>query len=173
MNKKVIIIGSNNTGKTSYLKNIINHSFSEIRSPTFGSFCCNYTTSLYKNITTVDIWKLPTINEHDKINKFLCQNTDGLFLFFDITNKHSLSILRKKIKTIVKSVGNTVPIVVIANKSDLIESRETSDKKIQVFLDKLNELNSYVQFFETSNKTKQNVNESFKWLLNQMNDSAK
>ena len=101
------------------------------------------------------------------------QNTDGLFLFFDITNKHSLSILRKKIKTIVKSVGNTVPIVVIANKSDLIESRETSDKKIQVFLDKLNELNSYVQFFETSNKTKQNVNESFKWLLNQMNDSAK
>ena len=149
-------LGNSAVGKTSFILRFTKNSFNHNYLATIGI------DFLVKNL------KLPT-GEHVKICFYdtagqeqyksisfnLIKGADGILLMYDITDKKSFESISNWIESIKEVKGDDFPIVLIGNKSDLIEQRVIKTEEGQKEAD-----NNGFLFFETSSKDSINVEES-------------
>ncbi len=168
MKKKICLIGDSRVGKTSLIKRYVNDEFDDKYIATIGAKISKrdmivkvqnngieYTTTI-----TLTIWDL--IGHRDReywsLLKRYYLNTDGALFVYDVTSKSSLENLKEWINSLFNTIG-VVPFIVMANKYDLVDKAQFSDKELS---DLVNLYNS--EFYMTSAKTGSNVNQSFKRL---------
>ena len=91
------------------------------------------------------------------------KGASGVIVAFDLTSIETLLSLETWLNLIQESAGD-LSIVVVGNKSDLVDDRDVDDELIQEFLNS----HDNCPYFETSALTGRNVEESFIELMKLM-----
>ena len=61
--------------------------------------------------------------EHHALNTIYYRNSQGALIVYDITDVDSFKRMSDWVKELRNQLGNTLPIIVVANKADLESSR--------------------------------------------------
>ncbi len=155
---KLILCGDYQVGKTSLIKRFVESDFKEDYISTIGVEISKKTTTL-EGKTTINfvIWDIGgQIPNMAPYRKRFYSGANAAFIVVDRArenNQNSIDFWYKEIKD---SVPSTIPIVVVGNKSDLIDKICVSEKDIK---DKANNYGFHYIF--TSAKTGENVNDVF------------
>jgi small GTP-binding protein len=96
------------------------------------------------------------------INKNLFQRVQGIILMYDISFEKSFTNLDKWM-TVIKQLADGIPLILIGNKIDLENLRKVSKERGEQFANDNN-----IDFFESSGKSGENVEESFIFLGEQI-----
>ena len=162
------MIGDSRVGKTSLIKRYVNDEFDDKYIATIGAKISkkDMNISVENNSTdyniriTLSIWDL--IGHRDReywsLLKRYYLNTDGALFICDLTSKSTLENLKEWINSLFNTIG-VIPFLVMANKSDLTNQLEFSEKDLEELTNKYN-----TEFLLTSAKSGFNVNLSFKRL---------
>mmetsp|Transcript_10818 Transcript_10818/g.11892 ORF Transcript_10818/g.11892 Transcript_10818/m.11892 type:complete len:192 (-) Transcript_10818:111-686(-) len=155
-NYKIVVFGAGGVGKSALTIQLL-----------YNHFVWNYNPTIedgYRKVVTIDdkmavldILDTAGQEEYSALRDTYMHSADGFILVYSITDSVSLIELEQYIKQIKRAREQDVPPFVIAgNKCDLDYDRAVSTEQGQEFADLHN-----APFFETSAKTKTNVEESF------------
>lgn len=118
----------------------------------------------------LEIWDTAGQERYRSLIRHFFRKTKGVFLIFDISDRKSFEELPEWLKLITDEVKPDTYILLIANKSDLIDSRKVYDQEIDTFC----EINS-LQWLLVSSLNNNNITQAFykmgKELLQKENDS--
>ena len=154
---KVALIGDSGTGKTSILLRFIDDTFSEDTKSTIGVDFKIVTLELEKNIyAKMQIWDTCGSERFKSLTSSFIKTCNAFVLVFDLTRSSSFQNIDHWINIIKE---NTSPkfMILIGNKSDLIEQRNVSKEMIVKYCEK-----NLFNYIEISAKNNTNVEKMFK-----------
>jgi len=132
MNKrsyKVTFLGDSATGKSSIVYRLIYDKFTGTKDSTIGA------TFLTKKINDIsfNIWDTAGQERYLSLTTMYYRNTDIIVLVFDVSKLETTKRLKYYIERILSDVTTPYKIIIIGNKSDLIEENqmEKVNQKIQ------------------------------------------
>ena len=157
---KLILIGDSNVGKTTLINKYIDGSFSEEIPPTIGLENRVKTLEIKGLKVKLQIWDTAGQEKFNSLSKQYFQNSDGILLVFDITNKDSFNNIKKWYDDVISYSGVKAKKLLIGNKKDMKNNvKITKDDIIQ--FTKQNRM----KFIETSAKNNINVEEAFQKII--------
>jgi len=161
---KVCLLGNGNVGKTSLVYRYIENRFSRDFKSTLG------VNLLKKNIVldeefagksaSIQIWDLGGQQAYRKLRKLYLEGSQGALIVFDVTDQQSFDDLEEWIQSLVEIRGNDVPMIIIGNKIDLVESRVVAEDVAREYAKRYN-----AKIIFTSAATGEKVEDSFKELI--------
>ena len=160
--RKVVMLGAGGSGKTALVNRFLTHKFSEEYIVTIGSQFAVKTveveTANGRNIRVkLLVWDLAGQQRFDFIRGSYYRGSKGALLLFDCTRKSTWIELPKWIQETEEALGERIPIILLANKVDLVDHRVISTEMALEFVQEYR-LNGYL---ETSALSGQNVEEAF------------
>ncbi len=163
--RKVVMIGAGGSGKTALVNRFLTHKFSEEYIVTIGSQFAVKTVAIETAngrsvVVKMLVWDLAGQQRFDFIRGSYYRGSKGALLVFDTTRKSTWIELNKWLIEIDEALGERIPIILLANKTDLVEHRVITSEMAMDFVHE-NNLNGYL---ETSALTGQNVEEAFSLL---------
>ena len=164
------MIGNGAVGKTCIRNRYMGYGFSRSHQMTLGADFSVIEKEIYPNeLWRFQIWDLAGQPIFKEVRGRFYNGSMGALVVFDITNKKTLKDCTIWIRELFKYCGQAVvPIVLLANKTDLRTRKSVSMKEIQKFVDILNRgtksFGVVNTVLETSAKTGLNINEAFKRL---------
>jgi small GTP-binding protein len=161
---KIVIIGDSGVGKSNYLYRFVEGEFCPIHEATVGFDYKSKVSYLPKAKKKVkfQIWDTAGQEKYMSINKNLFQRVQGIILMYDISFEKSFTNLDKWM-TVIKQLADGIPLILIGNKIDLENLRKVSKERGEQFANDNN-----IDFFESSGKSGENVEESFIFLGEQI-----
>jgi len=164
---KITVLGDGAVGKTALTIQFCSNHFVEYYDPTIES---SYRRQIVidQRACVLDILDTAGQDDYTALRSQWIRSGEGFIIIYDTTNLNSVvqaelyynEILRCKDSD---GITNRPPIVLCGNKSDLVESRKVS---IQMGKDLAKQFNC--KFFETSAKTRSNIDESFYELVREI-----
>lgn len=161
---KVVVLGPGGVGKSALTVQFISGKFVEKYDPTVEDF--------YRK--EIQISGIPAILEildtagteqFASMRDLYIRNGQGFIIVFSLTSKQSFQDIRLIREQILRVKGtDRVPIVIAANKSDIIAQREVSSEEIYKLAQEW-----CLPLMETSAKNTKNVNDLFTEIVKQMN----
>ena len=166
---QVVIAGPGSVGKSAITLQFISQQFIRDYDPTIEE--C-YKKHLYVDdeVAYLDILDTAGQEEYSALRAHHFQNGDGFLLVYSVDNRKAFEgVAEFKEEIIMAKDDPDIPIVLLANKCDLPESkREVSNKEGQDLAD------SYkYKFLETSAKSNTNVDKSFETIVREIRDFRK
>ena len=161
---KLVMIGDSGVGKSNYLYRFVEGEFCPIHEATVGFDYKSKVSYLPKAKKKVkfQIWDTAGQEKYMSINKNLFQRVQGIILMYDISFEKSFTNLDKWM-TVIKQLADGIPLILIGNKIDLENLRKVSKERGEQFANDNN-----IDFFESSGKSGENVEESFIFLGEQI-----
>ena len=158
---KVILIGDSNTGKTSLINRFVNKTFDEKYLCTIGVDFFMKTIEVDEQTIKLQIWDTAGMEKYKSISSSYYRGSHAAFVIFDLTNKNTFDSITKWIEAYHKSNNPQFQknVVLIGNKSDLVDSREITRAEAENFA-KMNKM----VYWETSAKEGNNVEEVFTYI---------
>ena len=158
---KILIIGDDCTGKTSFcLRFALNEFNLEIKS----SRASNQNECYLKSILLLDkeikVYLIDVFKKLDNLNEELLKNVKGVIAIYDITKLKTFETAEKLIKEIRQKIRNIVPILLLGNKNDLKFLRDIDYDEA---LEKANSLNCVLR--EINCVDEDSVHETIKYLI--------
>lgn len=179
---KVILLGTISVGKSSIISQFVYENFA-------NEYSCTINASYYTKSITIDdnifvdinIWdtcgqeKYKSITRQyykDAKGRYIDYINIGCILVFDVTNRDSFNQIEKLIEDVLDFGDEETAIIIVGNKSDLVESYKVNKFKYSsiVTFEQASELaKSYnVDYIEVSAKTGMNINFLFEFLCKAM-----
>ncbi len=160
VSKKVILLGDEAVGKTSLIRRLVVDQFDDKYISTIGTKVTAKKIQInLKEITThltLQIWDILGQKGYTKLHNSSFRGANGVLMVADITREDTLKSLENYwIPTVENTVGS-IPIIILANKSDLIKKAEFKEKELRSFANKFK-----APFFLTSAKNGGNVSSAF------------
>ena len=158
---KVILIGDSNTGKTSLINRFVNKTFDEKYLCTIGVDFFMKTIEVDEQTIKLQIWDTAGMEKYKSISSSYYRGSHAAFVIFDLANKNTFDSITKWIEAYHKSNNPQFQknVVLIGNKSDLVDSREITRAEAENFA-KMNKM----MYWETSAKEGNNVEEVFTYI---------
>ena len=158
---KVILIGDSNTGQTSLINRFVNKTFDEKYLCTIGVDFFMKTIEVDEQTIKLQIWDTAGMEKYKSISSSYYRGSHAAFVIFDLTNKNTFDSITKWIEAYHKSNNPQFQknVVLIGNKSDLVDSREITRAEAENFA-KMNKM----VYWETSAKEGNNVEEVFTYI---------
>ncbi len=163
---KLVLIGDAAVGKTSIRRRYLGKGFEREHLTTLGADFAAITKTVDNFQIKYQIWDLAGQPMFRNVLPRFFKGCFGALVIFDITRKDTFENLTNWIENLYKySNRGVVPVIILANKTDLDEEREVTIKEAKEFIKQLNkktkehEIESF--FLETSAKTGLNIDESF------------
>ena len=161
---KVLILGDSTVGKTCFLVRYVDDSFDD---STLLSVGMDYRL---KNVKTEDgtkvklqIWDTCGQERYRSISKNYYKGANAIILVFSLIDKKSFESVENWINQIKEEASESILIILVGNKSDLIEKRVISYEEAEKLAKEFN-----INYFECSAKTGENINVVFNDLIEQM-----
>ena len=155
---KLILIGSEQVGKTAIINQYVNNSFTEEYMATFAQdksikeIILNNETKL-----KLEIWDTIGQEHLRAANKIFMKGAKIALLVYDITNKKSFTNLGEFYKQVCDINGRDKIIIgVVGNKNDLYEERTVEEEEGQKYAEDIK-----ASFFETSAKDHETIENLF------------
>lgn len=158
---KLILTGDYNVGKTSLIRRFVENDFKEDYISTIGVEISKKAIELDEQ-TKIDfvIWDIggQSLSMTPYRHRFY-EGASAAFIVIDRTRKESLESIEKWYKEINESQHASIPIVIVANKSDLKQEIVVNEEEIKVIAKKFG-----FHHITTSARTGENVNEAFLYI---------
>jgi small GTP-binding protein len=160
LKRKVCLIGDWGVGKTSLIRKYVFNQFDDKYIVTLGTkvskkrikFKITEEKIIDMNLM---IWDIMGQENFKKIQLMAFKNANGAFIVCDITRRETLDNLSNWRSDIFKVTGE-IPIIILANKSDLGDQAKFSSDDLAECAQKLK-----APYFYTSAKTGENVESAF------------
>lgn len=166
---KVVLIGDGAVGKTSIRNRFMGYGFESSHLMTLGADFSLKEVNHGDEVWKFQIWDLAGQEMFRQVRARFYQGAMGALLVFDITRKQTFLNITNWLNELYKYNGKgVVPVVVLANKSDLRDRKSVKFKDVEKYVTKLNTrtkphgVTNYA--LETSAKTGLNVDKAFQLL---------
>ena len=163
---QILLIGDSLVGKTCLIQRYVNGTFKDDYISTVG---LDYHTKLeiINNLNvSVKLWDTDGQERFKALTASFFRYAEGVVIAYDVTNSESFDNLKfwiSSIKTNLFEKNIFIPIIIIGNKIDLEDMRESTKDVASAFAKENN-----FKYFETSAKTGEGVDEAFRDLVNQI-----
>ena len=165
---KVVILGCGGVGKSALTSQMISNVFPETYDPTIEDFY-RREISVDGHPSVLDILDTAGNEQFSSMRDMYVKLNHGFLLVYPLTDKKTLKELEPIRNQIVRLKGTEdVPMIVVGNKYDLSDRRKVGFGEGQMLADKWN-----CRFYETSAKTRYNVNEIFIDIVELIDDCTK
>lgn len=166
---KVLVVGDIGTGKTSIIKRYVHHIYSEHYKSTIGvDFALKVINYDDNNIIRLQLWDIAGQERFGNMTRVYYREAVAAFIVFDVTRISTFEAVTKwkadiDSKVFLPNTQTNIPIVLLANKCDLIKTGiiEEANK-----MDKFCLENGFIGWFETSAKNDIGINEAALCLVN-------
>ncbi len=157
--KKVILVGHFGVGKTSLVRQFVHQKFSDEYLTTIGVKIDKKEMSFDdgRSVTLI-LWDIAGETTSDKIPASYKLGAHGILYVFDVSRPSTFSNLTDQISELRKTLPN-VPVICLANKSDLLANNFRADIEKEIGDQKL---------LFTSAKTGENVENAFESLTKEI-----
>jgi len=160
--KKIILLGDGAVGKTSLIRRFVVDKFEDKYILTIGSKITAKTILIEKSEKTFkmnfQIWDILGQKGYEKLHKSTFRGTDGVLLVTDITRRTTLTSLENYWIPEIHTLVGHIPIVILANKSDLLGNSAFDEDDLRQIAFKFN-----APYFFTSAKFGDNARR-YRWL---------
>ena len=166
---KVALLGDSTVGKTAICNSLMNIEFSQDMLSTIGSDKLETKFPL-KNGTEIKLilWDTAGQERFRSVALKAIKAVQGIVIVFDVTLKKSFQNIDLWLEEI-KNNFNNPSLVLFGNKVDMDKEKwEVTKEEAEQYAKKMN-----LQYFETSAKTKQGLDEGFSFIVNKAYDTAK
>lgn len=161
---KILTLGDTQVGKTSLILRYTENTFSESHLSTIGvDFQLKKINHKGKPIE-IQVWDSAGQEKYRSISKQYYNRAHGVLLVYDVTNRNTFTAIKQWMKDIENNVQVKPIIVLVGNKSDLDAEIEQDEAK-----ELANKFG--IQFFSTSAKTGEGVEETMKYLIEKVYDN--
>jgi small GTP-binding protein len=152
---KIIFIGESSVGKTSLIRQFIDHYFTEKRLATIGHDILQKEINLSEDKKIIlTIWDTCGQEQYRTINQLFVKNAKLVLFVYDITKKKSFEELKNFWYEFVTSIlGKNIIFGIAANKSDLYQNEEVNINDAKNFALKIDAI-----LKETSAKNFESIN---------------
>ena len=164
----ILALGNSLVGKTSFMLRFTEDTFRDICLPKIGMDYRERYLKLPNNKEyCINFYDTAGQERYMSLAFDIIKKADGVILMYDLTQRNTFEGVSIWMDNIKKHKGEDFPIVLVGNKSDM-EEREVTKEEGEELAKKFN-----ISFFETSNKTAQNVEESSMELINKIIEKDK
>ncbi|MHA1987589.1 MAG: Rab family GTPase [Promethearchaeota archaeon] len=164
---KVTIIGDGSVGKTTLIQKFTQGTFQKDYIKTIGAQLTNYKTELNGHRTELIFWDIAGQDEFHFLRPSFYRSSKAAIIVFSLEENNlgdrSFEHIASWYKDVKQFCGD-IPIIVFANKVDLIDEQKLDKTKIQNLVKKYNFLDHYI----TSAKTGQGLDEAFNALIREI-----
>ena len=164
---KLILIGDSNTGKTSLINRYVHNTFDKKHMCTIGVDFMMKRLIVNNQPIKLQIWDTAGLERYKQITSSYYRGANGAVVVFDLSCLSSFISVQRWINEFCEIANLSSKarrmIVLVGNKSDLVNEREV----LQSDIDKLIKVND-IAYFETSAKDGNNVNIVFEAFTTEM-----
>ena len=126
---KVVIIGDSGVGKTNILSRYCSDNFNQDGKATVGVELENKFFKINNNVLNVSIWDTAGQERFKSITAAYYRGAHGIIIVFDLTRKETFDNVDKWFNELKNSVSSSVKILLIGNKSDLVDLRQVTNEE--------------------------------------------
>jgi small GTP-binding protein len=130
------------------------------RKQTLGVECFDKIKYFDEKKIQIKIWDTAGQEKYAVMAKNYYQRAHGIILAFALNERSSFNNLKNWLKAIEDATFQEIPLIIIANKKDLVDQRQISEEEI---VDKANYLK--IEYFETSAKENILIDEAFEKII--------
>ena len=152
---KCIVVGSTGVGKTAITERLVSGKFNKRTQPTPGFDYKNKDEIINGKNVQLNIYDTAGQEKYAQVVQNYYRGSQCALVVFDLTNKSSFNDVQKWIKS-VKTLSPDATIILVGNKSDLINERIVSTEAGEQYA-----RNFAITYIETSALTGTNVVEAF------------
>ena len=162
---KIILIGCSSVGKSSILQRYIQKIFNNSYSCTIGVDFFMKSIDVGDKSIKLQLWDTAGTEKFRSITTGYYRGANAAFVVFDLTSKPSFDCLNEWIENYYKysNPEEEKNVVLIGNKSDLVDKREVTEEEIEKFAK-----DNHIMYFETSAKDGKNINECFYFIAEKL-----
>ena len=165
---KILLLGDSSVGKTCFLKRYTDNTFQDAYLSTIGfDFKFKFVTLDNGKTVKVQLWDTAGQERFRTIAKSYYKGAHGIILIYDVTNRKTYDNIKKWLNQIKEEASSRISIILVANKIDCEEEREVTKDEGESLAK-----SSGLPFFEASAKDSINVNESFQFLIEKINENV-
>ncbi|TFF92952.1 MAG: GTP-binding protein [Promethearchaeota archaeon] len=156
---KIILVGDFKVGKTSLIRRFVENKFKEEYISTIGVDITKHVIELTKDTKiSFIIWDIGG-QSLEPYRKRFYDGANCAMIVVDRTREETLYNVKNWIRDIKESISQPIPIIIVANKSDLVNEIVLSEEKIREKADQYG-----YNYIITSAKTGENVNDAFLYI---------
>lgn len=163
-NFKIILIGSPAVGKTTLVNRFLTDKYEENYIPTLGVNIMMKGLTIDTNKIRLSIWDVGGQAKWDLVRETYYSGARGAIVVFDLTRPSTLLMVTEYIKNFKETVTKEVPLILLGNKVDLVDSRKIDPEKGKEIKEQI----KAIEYFETSALDGTLVEESFKKITEQI-----
>ena len=152
---RILTLGNHNVGKSCFIIRYTEEKFQESYLMTVGFDIKMKDIVLKDKKYTIALIDTAGQERFKSIAYNVIKNADGIILMYDITKQASYDSISEWMKNIREVQPKDFPIVLLGNKIDLEEKRDISKEEGEELAQKYE-----LPFYETSNKTGENIEKS-------------
>ncbi|MHA1772106.1 MAG: GTP-binding protein [Candidatus Thorarchaeota archaeon] len=166
---KVVMLGDGAVGKTALTMRFTEDYFESDYKRTIGSdFAIKKIDVPSRDASvTIQVWDLAGQQRFEVVRQSFYRGARGGLLVYDVTRRRTFINLDRWRKEAFDSLNRQIPLIVVANKIDLEDSRIVSTEEGEEYARKIDSI-----YVESSALTGHNVEESFVKLCETMIDSV-
>ncbi|MFW9952299.1 MAG: GTP-binding protein [Candidatus Thorarchaeota archaeon] len=159
---KFIIIGEHEVGKTSIIRRFVEGKFLAGYRTTIGLNVMPHNFEFFGNKISLWLWDIGAQKYFKRYRKVYYKGAQAAFIVFDLTNRQSYDNVISWYDELNEFKENDLSIVIVGNKSDLIEQRVIEFNEGNMLAEVLSESEkTKVSYIETSALNGENIREAF------------
>ena len=169
---KIVIIGDGGVGKTSLIKKFTQGTFQKDYIKTIGAQFTRLEKKINEDKISLIFWDIAGQSSYDFLNPLFYRESKACIIVYSLEKNNLGSESFKNMvnwhKELKMRCGD-IPVVIFANKVDLIEGDDLDTSKLQNISEKL----KIFSYYQTSAKTGQGVNDAFNVIIEELYKKSK
>ncbi|MHA2339880.1 MAG: Rab family GTPase [Candidatus Hodarchaeales archaeon] len=165
---KVAVIGDGRVGKTTLIKKYTKGSFTKEYIKTLGAQFYTYDKEINNDKIRLMFWDIAGQDKFHFLRPNFFKNSKAAIIVYSLeenkSGRESFNHITDWYKVLTKYCGE-IPIVVFANKMDLVDETKLDNSSIQNMINE----NSFLGYYLTSAKTGKGVAEAFNAIIETLN----
>jgi small GTP-binding protein len=165
---KILLLGDSEVGKSCFLMRYADNVFVDNYITTIGlDYKLKYIQLDSGQVIKVQLWDTAGQERFRTIAKSYYKGAHGIILIYDVTNRKTYDNIKKWLNQIRDEASNRISIILVANKIDCEDTRQVTKEEGETLAKASN-----LPIFEASAKDSINVNESFQFLIEKINENV-
>ncbi len=164
---KIVVIGDGAVGKTSLIKKFTKGTFEKDYVKTIGAQFSKYNREINGDIIRLIFWDIAGQDDFNFLTHLFYKESKAAIIVYSLEEnelgRNSFTHIRNWHEVVEKNCGN-IPVVLFANKVDLVNENTINTTNIQKLVENLN----FLKFFFTSAKTGEGVVDAFNVIIEQL-----
>ncbi len=169
---KISVVGDGAVGKTSLIKKYTKGNFEKDYIKTIGAQFSRFEKVITNDTVNLDFWDIAGQEDFDFLQPLFYKESKASIVVHSLEEnelgKNSFKHIKKWVHNVTKYCGE-IPMMLFANKNDLVEEKELNLLDIKNTADKYN----FIGFSLTSAKTGQGVDDAFNLIIQELYNKYK